>query len=1608
MMRNKLIALLLMMTLSLSITAQKTISNNEKVYIPMLSDGNSWKYHFMVDYQEKLMDEWFLYSISSTFTKNGETYYKMYVFLSTNDVNAKTSVSTKSSLFPTLNLREKDRKVLVDRKEYLAFLEGENGYNIPIFGDKNYLPYPVTSDDEIVLYDFNMNVGDKFISVEGHEDISVVKVDTIESFENRPSDKSLPRKWITLSNGMVIVEGVGCINSAGGLLSYLNPLQDTEEQSMNVVSGEIDYTYLNVDNSEDERDDYKPFVEIGYSYEPCKRWRVIHTMPGEMTHSTFTHSWLSDNYYFDNYQLENEKTVRGDNTYFNMKCYGSGPVKGHLRMPDPSRENVLLREKDRKVYVYSEKDQKEYLLYDFSLKEGDAFTSYDIDAGETVNLKVLSVGQLDDGPRVFPYNKTSEDGKEEEKRPLKTWTIGIEIESDVYPAEYQEIFTLIEGVGCNEGPFFNYDKSKGCDYLAFVIGPESYCAYPLIFPFFNTQYASVRGCKMLTGDEVSHNWDGGNELTCELVDGALHVYGNVWLSCASDYYAYFMEEPTDDSMVHILRFYSDVSSLYVATCQGMYQTNFWVPGFGPGDMENAPEGYDPSKIEYIVVDEYGNEYPVIKKNKEDDIFQVGRKWIVIDSFYNPSKVYSLTGYKCEGQEVVDGLLCNVLSYYSMSDFENPFEMDDDVLFSIDNLKSIHSKYVYRNGSRYYQHNPNKGHVDKLLFNFAVSQGDTISLFPHYPELLNVEELSSLVTAVGDTILEDSSDKRVRKWVSVCEYDDGGGSQDIWIEGIGSLRGGPDGSLFSFSGGHVLFKCYDDDNIYYINKNIPWQNEFVPSQPFVEQNKEWKVRWSVVGPYESTHWNSQKYIISGDTVISGRRCSKMYSDDLFYGVKGKYILSLYEENGKVYFIPKNSEEEHLLYDFSANVGDIVYARGITTKGWNGSDIKFVVWKTEVREIEGVKRKCLLVVPKEDDDTIIDDRTAESWGEWWIDGIGTEENPIEHYTPDFEGAVSFLEYCKNGDGLFLYHHAYTPPVCMVDRNMSWIQEYAESDGNSAISDIEKQHVFFKSSTIEGDDYIMTYPIGDDDENSLYMPLYASALGDEENAHIVAALREEDGKVYIWPWKPIQLSFLLYDFSANVGDVMEIIGVPVSNRYEDSETIPELYSAKCRIEKVEEREIEGVRRRCLYVQEVLPNEDFSVSPTYDDIWIEGIGSVRGILGNVSFKMDGKAPYMKLLECSWYDEIYYRADDHPRFASSRPFIEENKVWKVGITDHISNDRFDMIEYLYFDGDTIIDGKTCKRMMVQEYAKEGSYAYDAYYHKDAPLRYIGAWYEDNQKVYFAAPDQQLHLTYDFSVSKDDTFSVFADGSYQKFKLFSKSVGEIEGFKGIWYIVGKDYLTESDEMTTHLFVWLEGVGSQKRPDYNVELLESGDHPYMLMSCTVGDEVIYLNDSYEDGVSPDANVPKRRIDFTHTVKVKPKAPVRKNTDETENTLTGDYSDRLLNIDLGKLNSDYSMVIKNQSDSVVYVKSVRANEIVALNIDISDYDGGDYTINIENSDEVFSGVFTIVPTAIHEIASDSKENGQQMKEVIYDLTGRPMSKDRLSRGIYIQNGKKVLVR
>ena len=742
-------------------------------------------------------------------------------------------------------------------------------------------------------------------------------------------------------------------------------------------------------------DDYMPFVSLRKNGEiPVREkfWTSVHTQPGVIPDFAEYSNWLSSSYRFDTFYLSDEVVEKDDKSYCKMMCFNNLGQHYVDDWASPKYNGVMLREKDRKVYVYSELDGIEHLLYDFTLKEGDTFTSYDIDSGVPVKLKVLKEGWLNDGPYIYPYNTMlNYETLQEQKRPLRTWVMGILTETDVYPPIYQEEFTLIEGVGCNEGPFHSYNNTKGCDYLAYVTGGDYSTRTietdrgtidvndELSFPISNTRFATVRGCDMPLGDDgevaLLPVWK-GHQLSFELEDNQLHVFGAAFTANGGTHYATFIEVPTKDPLMHYLLFEIPVSSSTTSGAMAWRRTDFRVPGFGPGDLKYAPEGYDPTQIEYVVVDNQGCMYPV-KKSQQT--------------------------------------------------------------------------------------------------------------------------------------------------------------------------------------------------------------------------------------------------------------------------------------------------------------------------------------------------------------------------------------------------------------------------------------------------------------------VTY--------------------------------------------------------------------------------------------------------------------------------------------------------------------------------RPFIEEDKVWKVGIgTDYRPEYPVEMVEYFYFDGDTVIDGKFCKRMMKQDYAKEGSLGYIIYYNPDKPLNYLGAWYEENKKVYFAAEGQHLQQVYDFGVLPADT--VRQDDGFE-FTL-STTVGLVTGFKGLCYGL---YYPDALCLPGYLSdVWLEGVGSPYHPYMGHYELEGPQGLYaFLMSCTVGDEVLYLNERYEDGVSPDAGAPKRRIDFTHTVKVKPKAPVRRKTDEMEEeTLTGDYSDRLLNIDLGKLSNDYSMVIKNQSDSVVYVKSVRANEIVALSIDISDYDGGDYTINIENADEVFSGVFSIDPTAIHEIASDSKENGQQMKEVIYDLTGRPMSKDRLSKGIYIQNGKKVLVR
>ena len=172
----------------------------------------------------------------------------------------------------------------------------------------------------------------------------------------------------------------------------------------------------------------------------------------------------------------------------------------------------------------------------------------------------------------------------------------------------------------------------------------------------------------------------------------------------------------------------------------------------------------------------------------------------------------------------------------------------------------------------------------------------------------------------------------------------------------------------------------------------------------------------------------------------------------------------------------------------------------------------------------------------------------------------------------------------------------------------------------------------------------------------------------------------------------------------------------------------------------------------------------------------------------------------------------------------------------------------------------------------------------------------------------------------------------------------------------------------------------------------------LMACYVGDEVIYLNDALEDGATPEGAEARNRFDFTHTIKNQPKAPMR---GAAEASIYGEYSELQLSIHLDPLDDAYLVRITDESGKCVYEKNINAGTIVGLNIDISGYAKGRYTVTVENSRESFTGVFEAQMTGIGLTPTLSKGEG-----VIYNLQGQRIRS--LQKGLNIVNGQKVYVK
>ena len=138
-------------------------------------------------------------------------------------------------------------------------------------------------------------------------------------------------------------------------------------------------------------------------------------------------------------------------------------------------------------------------------------------------------------------------------------------------------------------------------------------------------------------------------------------------------------------------------------------------------------------------------------------------------------------------------------------------------------------------------------------------------------------------------------------------------------------------------------------------------------------------------------------------------------------------------------------------------------------------------------------------------------------------------------------------------------------------------------------------------------------------------------------------------------------------------------------------------------------------------------------------------------------------------------------------------------------------------------------------------------------------------------------------------------------------------------------------------------------------------------------------------------------FLTITQIRPKS--RSAREAEGKSLYGEYNNQQLGINLNALDEAYQVSIADEAGKIVYGKTVNAGSIVGLNIDISAYAKGRYTVTVENSNESFTGQFETLTTGIEEnVRIEKFKNGS-----IYNLQGQRISS--LRKGLNIVNGRKV---
>ena len=164
----------------------------------MLSDNPQWWYGFI--YNGCMAGPPFN-RIEGSFEANGRTYHKLY---QVDIIFVDNGTGFREAPRYPIGVREESGKVYAYYKDYENV---EKRLRDMGYFKADASPYLLTDDSEVLLYDFNLKEGDIYPTSAEFGTITVYRIEVIKT------DDGVNRKLFTLSNGIMILEGVGCLNT---------------------------------------------------------------------------------------------------------------------------------------------------------------------------------------------------------------------------------------------------------------------------------------------------------------------------------------------------------------------------------------------------------------------------------------------------------------------------------------------------------------------------------------------------------------------------------------------------------------------------------------------------------------------------------------------------------------------------------------------------------------------------------------------------------------------------------------------------------------------------------------------------------------------------------------------------------------------------------------------------------------------------------------------------------------------------------------------------------------------------------------------------------------------------------------------------------------------------------------------------------------------------------------------------------------------------------------------------------------------------------------------------------------------------------------------------